>query len=103
MEFCEGGEVFDYLYFTGKFTEDIARFYFKQLIAGLEAVHNVGISHRDLKPENLLLDSNFNLKISDFGYSKYMSEDGEGKLKSFVGTAMYMAPEIHELKPYSGV
>ena len=103
MEFCEGGEVFEFLFQTGKFPEETARFYFKQLLDGVEAVHSKGITHRDLKPENLLFDRNFNLKITDFGYAKYLSgEDGSGILKTHLGTEAYMAPEIHEYKGYSG-
>ena len=103
MEFCEGGEVFEFLFQTGKFQEETARFYFKQLLDGIEAVHSKGITHRDLKPENLLFDSNFNLKITDFGYSKYLSgDDGSGILKTHLGTESYMAPEIHEYKNYYG-
>lgn len=56
MELATGGELFDYVATTGRFAEPIARFYFHQLINGLEYVHNKGITHRDLKPENVLFD-----------------------------------------------
>jgi serine/threonine-protein kinase Chk1 len=50
---------------------DLARFYFTQLIAGVEFIHSQGVCHRDLKPENLLLNLEGRLKISDFGeYTK---------------------------------
>ena len=65
-----GGELFEYLSTTGKFDEKTSRFFFHNLVAGLEHMHNKGIAHRDIKPENILFDGNFNLKIADFGFSK---------------------------------
>lgn len=56
LELATGGELFDYVATTGRFSEAIARFYFHQLIEGLEYVHNKGVTHRDLKPENVLFD-----------------------------------------------
>jgi serine/threonine protein kinase len=57
-----------------------------------------------LKPENLLFDRNFNLKITDFGYSTYLAgKDGTGLLKTHLGSESYMAPEIHANEHYSGV
>jgi serine/threonine protein kinase len=69
LELATGGELFDFVALTGKYSERIARFYFKQLIDGLDYVHQRGVTHRDLKPENVLYDSNFNLKIADFGFA----------------------------------
>lgn len=69
LELATGGELFDYVATTGKFSEKISRFYFHQLIEGLDYVHQQGITHRDLKPENVLFDSKFNLKIADFGFA----------------------------------
>lgn len=56
LELATGGELFDYVAVTGKFHEHIARFYFQQLIGGLNYVHSQGVTHRDLKPENVLYD-----------------------------------------------
>jgi len=69
FELESGGELFDYVLETGAFPEPIARYYFKQLIDGLQYCHERGVAHRDLKPENILFDSDFNLKIADFGLS----------------------------------
>ena len=69
LEFAAGGELFDYLMYTGHFDAVATRSYFQQLINGLEAMHSAGIAHRDLKPENLLMDSSFTLKIADFGFA----------------------------------
>lgn len=69
LEYAEGGELFDYVAETGKFTEEEARYYYHQLIDVLEYIHNQGYAHRDIKPENILLDKNFNIKLADFGFA----------------------------------
>jgi serine/threonine protein kinase len=59
--------------------------------------------HRDMKPENMLFDSQYQLKIADFGFSIVLSgRDGTGMLHTYLGTESYMAPEIHARKPYIG-
>lgn len=103
MDLCPNGELFDVLFKTGAFSEPICRFYFKQIISGLEACHRVGIAHRDMKPENVLFDAEFNLKIADFGFSiLLMGRDGSGILHTRLGTESYMAPELHTRRPYFG-
>jgi len=91
LELAAGGELFDFLAFSGAFEEHLARTYFHQLISGLDECHRVGVAHRDLKPENILLDARFNLKIADFGLSAVT--DGN-RMKSQCGTVGYMAPEV---------
>jgi serine/threonine protein kinase len=103
MELVPGGELFEYVADSGRFSEETARTYFRILIETLEYCHNQGIAHRDLKPENLLFDANFNLKIADFGFATLLAgKDGSGQLHTILGTESYMAPEIHLRKPYSG-
>lgn len=92
LELAPGGELFEYLSFTGAFEEPLARSYFHQLVEGLNAAHEVSICHRDLKPENLLMDADFQLKIADFGFAHVMK--GQGKLYTECGTTGYMAPEM---------
>merc|ERR1719492_669669 len=69
MELCEGGNLFDVLYFTDGFSKEICRTYFQQLMSAVSHMHEKGICHRDLKPQNTLLDANMNFKICDFGLS----------------------------------
>lgn len=42
----------------------------RQILEGVQHIHNRGVVHRDLKPENILLDDNLNVKITDFGFAK---------------------------------
>jgi len=66
-------------------------------------VHSNGASHRDLKPENIMLDSDFNVKIVDFGFAAPLGgRTGTGYLHTFLGTDKYMAPEIHAGNGYQG-
>jgi serine/threonine protein kinase len=63
-----------------------------QICSGLKEAHAQGIVHRDLKPENVMIDSNGNVKIMDFGIARSM-EAGTRLTGSMVGTPAYMAPE----------
>ena len=69
QELAIAGELFGLLMHTGPLAEDLARYYFRQMVEGMEYMHNSGVVHRDLKPENLVLDHHYNLKIIDMGLS----------------------------------
>ncbi|KAL3869068.1 hypothetical protein ACJMK2_041795 [Sinanodonta woodiana] len=100
MEYVSGGELFDYIVKHGKLKEEEARRFFQQIISGVDYCHRHMVVHRDLKPENLLLDSNLNVKIADFGLSNMMY-DGEF-LKTSCGSPNYAAPEVISGKLYAG-
>jgi 5'-AMP-activated protein kinase catalytic alpha subunit len=91
MEIASKGELYDFIQ-NNEITEEQAKFYFRQIISGVEYVHQNLISHRDLKPENILIDSNNLIKIGDFGLSNLM-KDGK-LLKTACGSPNYAAPEI---------
>ncbi|XP_073270565.1 SNF1-related protein kinase catalytic subunit alpha KIN10-like isoform X2 [Primulina huaijiensis] len=100
MEYVKRGELFDYIVEKGRLAEDEARHFFQQIIAGVEYCHRNMVVHRDLKPENLLLDSNGNVKLADFGLSNIM-RDGHF-LRTSCGSPNYAAPEVVSGKLYAG-
>lgn len=94
--------MFDYVALSGRFSEPVARCYFRQLISGLDFIHQSGYVHRDLKPENIFLDGEFNLKIADFGFASQINKHNGNLMKTRLGTENYMAPEILEGLHYQG-
>ena len=103
FEYAEGGQLCQFLNIGGRFSEPIARYFFKELIAGIDHCHRNGVCHRDLKPDNLMLDEEFNLKIVDFGFaSPIQGGQGDGKCRTILGTHNFKAPEIILKKEYSG-
>ena len=100
MEYCKGGELFDYIVKKKRLKEPEACSFFQQIINGVEYLHNQGIIHRDLKPENLLLDDNNHIKISDFGLSTFYSKNNY--LQTACGTPSYAPPEMLEGHEYNG-
>lgn len=102
LELMEKGEFFDLRFIKRNFPLKIARFFFKQLVDNLMILYSLNIGHRDMKMENIVVDSEFNLKIIDFGFSTDIFDKAGEKIlhKDFVGTEKYRAPELNENKPY---
>ena len=73
---------------------DHVRFFVYQLLRGLKYLHSANVLHRDLKPSNLLVNSNCDLKICDFGLARVVEEELSGNLTEYVVTRWYRAPEI---------
>ena len=102
MEYCDGGELFNYIVKNRRLSEEEAAFFYYQLINGLEYIHSLGIVHRDLKPENLLLTNEHLLKIIDFGLSNYFKEGQKDLLSTPCGSPCYASPEMVGGNKYNG-
>lgn len=96
MEFCAGGDLYTLVLAAGKLEVGEADCYFKQLMRGVEYMHEMGVAHRDLKPENLLLTTHGSLKITDFGNGECFRmawESDAHTVTGLCGSGPYIAPE----------
>ena len=103
MEFCAGGDLYTLVLAAGKLEVQEADCYFKQLMCGVEYLHEMGVAHRDLKPENLLLTTYGSLKITDFGNGECfrMAWEKEAHMTAgLCGSAPYIAPEEYTDKEF---
>ena len=102
IELCSGGDLFSYIKKRRRLKENVAQFFFKQIVEGLAYIHNAKkVVHRDIKLENILLDATGNVKICDFGASRQLAT-GEEQMMQQCGTPAYIAPEILKDQGYSG-
>ncbi|XP_028171641.1 serine/threonine-protein kinase unc-51 isoform X5 [Ostrinia furnacalis] len=103
MEYCNGGDLADYLQTNRLLSEGTIRLFLRQLAEAMRAIHAKGIVHRDLKPQNILLTHNvapprtphpaeMTLKIADFGFARFLEEGNMAV--TLCGSPMYMAPEV---------
>ena len=119
MEFVPGGDLLSRLVKHGRLTLRLSTIYAAEVFLALDYLHKLGIIYRDMKPENLLITSDGHLKLADFGVSYIHSKGYAGSISpshkarsprstskssrrhreedgpcSFVGTEIYMAPEL---------
>eukprot|EP00930_Biecheleria_cincta_P042729 TRINITY_DN29402_c0_g1_i1.p1 TRINITY_DN29402_c0_g1~~TRINITY_DN29402_c0_g1_i1.p1 ORF type:complete len:688 (+),score=114.64 TRINITY_DN29402_c0_g1_i1:42-2105(+) len=108
LELVLGGELAKQIERMGICSQDFARFYSAEIVSILVYLRIKRVAHRDLKPENLLLTTEGHLKLVDFDAAIFVPDEGEGDAAggrrsqgggpqqplSFVGTALYVAPEV---------
>ncbi|KAG9239394.1 calcium/calmodulin-dependent protein kinase [Amylocarpus encephaloides] len=96
MEYFPLGDLQKFMRTSPPFSEEATRQIVRQLLEGMEFMHESDFAHRDIKPGNILVESNtpeWLVKIADFGISK-QAREGETSLRTQVGTLSYMAPEV---------
>uniref|UniRef100_A0A7N6BJJ4 Maternal embryonic leucine zipper kinase n=1 Tax=Anabas testudineus TaxID=64144 RepID=A0A7N6BJJ4_ANATE len=102
LEYCPGGELFDYIIAKDRLSEEETRIFFRQIVSAMAYVHSQGYAHRDLKPENLLIDEDHNLKLIDFGLCAKPKGGLGYELMTCCGSPAYAAPELIQGKAYIG-
>ncbi|XP_044538037.1 serine/threonine-protein kinase 33 [Gracilinanus agilis] len=110
MELCEAGELKEMLSKKGHFSENETRQIIQDLASAIAYLHKKDIVHRDLKLENILVKSsytneknetNYNIKVTDFGLAVQKEGGCESMLQATCGTPIYMAPEVIKAQDYS--
>lgn len=106
LQFCNGGDLLQALnsFQDTSFPEYLCQYFIKQIVFGVQHIHNNYFCHRDIKPANFLLHYDneedriknnllkAQVKISDFGFSRYLGPTEE--TKSTLGTPFYADPKI---------
>ena len=98
QELASSGSLYEHLQKRGKLNLAEVRSLAFQLLSALHYLEERKVMHRDVKLENILLDSNLNPKLSDFGWSVHSVSASR---RSFCGTVLYLAPELVDRESYS--
>ncbi|KAF5293924.1 hypothetical protein FQA39_LY13629 [Lamprigera yunnana] len=103
MEYAEQGSLLDIIRRDSYIDEIRARKWFRQLLEAVDYCHERGVVHRDIKCENLLMDTGYNIKLSDFGFARGHLKSKNGQFpysETFCGSYAYASPEILKGIPY---
>jgi serine/threonine protein kinase len=96
LEYVEGGSLETLIKHYGCLTETLVAIYVKQMLQGLDYLHNQGVIHRDIKGANILTTKDGIVKLADFGVATKLT-DTERNQNSFAGTPYWVAPEVIEM------
>ena len=102
FEYLKNGELQNYVFtLKKKFSEEISRKIFYDILKAVETCHESGISHGDIKLQNIMLNTNFIIKLIDFGFAKNIKN---GLISEVTGSRFYNAPEMFSCatKGYDG-
>ncbi|PXF47654.1 putative myosin light chain kinase [Gracilariopsis chorda] len=103
IEYMAGGELFDIIADQGHLSEQTASIVMREIIKGVEYLHDVGVVHCDIKPENILCKSKqwpYSVKLCDFGLANFFDQYNNNTMTETIGTPGYVAPEVVRREPY---
>jgi len=100
LEWAGRGDLLAYVRLKGAIKEPESARLFSEMCTALDYLHGIGIVHRDLKCENVLLSSQNQIKLADFGFARSIKANEVSK--TFCGSAAYAAPELLQGIPYNG-
>src|SRR5512136_3493726 len=98
MEYVHGEDLKQLIRKVGRLSPGQAIGIARQVCAGLEEAHKLGVVHRDLKPQNVMLDEDGNARIMDFGIARSLTGKSITGAGTLIGTPEYMSPEQVEGK-----
>jgi serine/threonine protein kinase len=103
MELLEGGALQDNIEARAHYSEQDAAEVMRRLGSTLDFLHRQGLAHRDIKPENIICGATHtDIKLADFGFVTMHGDKGSATFRSTVGTPMFMAPEIVDMRAQPG-
>ncbi|KAL6896985.1 hypothetical protein GGI43DRAFT_101993 [Trichoderma evansii] len=101
LEYIDQGDLFTFINSKGRLSEEVAVYFFRQMISAIAYCHSFNVCHRDLKPENILITADLQIKIADFGMAA-LHQTASHRLATACGSPHYAAPELLKNRQYRG-
>ena len=99
MEYIDGITLKEYINKQGAITWNDALFFMTQILRAVQHAHDKGIVHRDIKPQNIILLSNGDIKVTDFGIARFSRSETKTLTEQAIGSVHYIAPEQAKGEP----